>query len=105
MPRVSRKRPNAVKSNANLRRKAVYYLAAILVLGITFVWLLGYVPSGQPSNDQRQKADVPSQTLVGKNDRFLLPEIAPSRFRNASSAVGYVGSHECIECHRDEHKT
>src|SRR5438874_1114085 len=80
-----------MKPKGNYRRKAVYCLAAILVLGTALVWLRGYL---------RQGEDAPAE-----NDRFPLPDLAPARFRNASKTVGYVGSRECKGCHRDEHAT
>ena len=46
-----------------------------------------------------------NQSPPAESDQFLLPEIAPSRFRNASKAVGYVGTRECMDCHREEHNS
>ena len=95
---------------ASLRRKAAYCLTAILVLGTAIVWVLGHVASDPTSDDQRQGnqrqgEDVRRQSLAAEHDRFPIPDIAPSRFRNASKTVGYVGSRECVGCHRDEHKS
>jgi hypothetical protein len=91
----SPEQPGAVTPKANYRRTAICCLAAILVLGTALVWLPGYLRKGGDVRGPSPAAD----------DRFALPEIAPSRYRNASPSVGYVGSHECMECHRDEHKS
>src|SRR5260370_24172695 len=88
--------PISVKPKTTFRRRAVCCLAAILVLGTAFVWLRGYLRTGE---------DTRRQSPTAEHDRFLLPEIAPSPFRNASTTVGYVGSRECIGCHRHEHRS
>jgi cytochrome c554/c'-like protein/tetratricopeptide repeat protein len=100
----SPKRPPAAKADVRFRRWAVYFLAAILLLGAAMVWLLGYAARDKKSDDQRQKEDVP-QPLAAEQDPFLIPDISPSRFRNATKSVGYVGSDQCLECHRDEHQS
>ncbi len=101
----SAKQSKAGKANTNLRRIAVCCLAAILVLGTALAWLLGYFASGQNAEQQRKEADVERQSAAAEPDPFHLPDIAPSRFRNALGTVGYVGTRECLECHRDQHKS
>lgn len=48
-----------------------------------------------------------SRDLSSSNQSALidLPEIAPTAFRNATTAVAYVGSEACVECHRNEHES
>lgn len=91
----SAERSSAAKPKAHFRRNAVCCLAAVLVFGTASVWLLGYL---------RREEDARRHSL-GAEERFALPDITPSRFRNASKQVGYVGTSECIECHRGEHKS
>lgn len=101
----SLERPIVVKLNARLRRRVVCCGAAILVLGTAIVWGLVHFSSRQTAGTERREDEAPGQSLVADDDRFPLPEIAASSFRNASKAVAYVGSRECIECHRGEHNT
>src|SRR5262249_6443120 len=81
---------------AHFPRKVGWCLAAILVLGGAFTWLLWHLQRGESGLGPSQAA---------QDDPFPLPEIAPSRFRNASKTVGYVGTRECVGCHRDEHQS
>jgi hypothetical protein len=85
--------PIAVKPKAHPHRNAVYFLAAFLVLGAAFVWHL------------RTGGDARRPSPAAEEDEFPLPEIASARFRNASKTIGYVGTRECIECHRKEHQS
>ncbi|MBI3866364.1 MAG: tetratricopeptide repeat protein [Planctomycetia bacterium] len=103
MPDPSSEQPPAVQSHANRRRQAVCCLATILVVGTVFMWVRGHVASNRTSDKQGTEEDVRRQSLAAEYDRFLDAEIVPSRFRNASKTVGYVGSRECVKCHRDEH--
>jgi hypothetical protein len=96
MPESSPERPAAVKPRARFLRTAACYLAAILVVGAACMWLRGRLRAPQ---------DAGRQSPAAEDDRFRLPEIAPSDFRNASKTVGYVGSRECVECHRGEHQS
>lgn len=92
-------------SNGNLRRRVVCCLAAILVLGTTFAWVLGYVVSNRASDNQRKGKDARPPSLAAVHDRFLDAVVAQPPFRNASKMVEYIGSRECMECHRDEHES
>src|SRR5262245_27367387 len=87
MTDASPERPKAL-----FRRKALYCLVAILVLGAAIGWFLWRLRTGKPAPAPEE---APSR----------LPVIALSPFRNASKTVGYVGSAECIECHRDQHQS
>jgi hypothetical protein len=87
----SPERPIPVKRKATFHRKAAWCLAAVVVLGVPVAW---YLRPGGPAWRHPTTAET---------DPFALPEIAPSPFRNASGMVGYVGSRECVDCHRDEH--
>jgi hypothetical protein len=90
----SRKISATQKPRSAHRRKAVYGFAGILVLGAACVSIRGYLWTGLgAARPPRASAD----------NRFLLPPITPSRFRNGSATVGYVGSDACARCHRDEH--
>ena len=102
MPGVSPERPIAAETNSNRRRKTVRILMAILLPGTAFAWSFWYT-SDQMSDDLRQGKDDSRQSPTARQDQFLLPSIATSRFRNASKAVAYVGNRQCQECHSDEH--
>lgn len=105
MSDVSDQRPIDAKATAHLRRKAVRYLAAILVPGTAFVWFLCYAASDQTSDVHRKGEDDRRHSPAAKPGQFRLPKIARSRFRNTSMAVGYVGNLACLECHPDEHES
>ena len=108
MKERSPKRPKAGKANVPFRRTVVYCLAAIVVLGTALVWLLGYFAPNNTSDQQRReekKEDIARQSPTAEEGSFLLPNITPARFRNTSSTVGYVGTAECLDCHRDQHKS
>lgn len=101
----SRKRQTAAKSRGNFRRRAISWLAAFLLLGAGLVWIRGYFGSKPtPAEGSKETGPMPPP-VVAEEELFRLPEIASASFRNASSAVGYVGSGVCRECHRDEHKS
>jgi hypothetical protein len=104
MSGISPKHPIDVATRAKLRRKAVRFLAAILLPGAAFAWYFWYV-SDPTSNDHRTEGDGQRPSPVTKHDQFRLPEIVPSRFRNASKDVRYVGNRVCRECHHDEHES
>lgn len=103
MKKRSSKRPHAVTAKPNLRRRAAY-LAAILVLATALVWLLAYPAPDKVGDNQRQEEDAP-QPVAAERESFPLPEITPARFRNASKTVGYVGTAQCRECHQDEYES
>jgi hypothetical protein len=86
------KRPVRARLTTPSRRNTALGLAAAIAIGAVVVWLC------VRNNDGKQS------TGAG-GDQFTLPEITPSRFRNASKSVAYVGTRECIECHHGEHQT
>ncbi len=105
---------------ASRHRNVTYAAAAILVLGAAGVWFFGRGAPGPAPGDgntgnSSQNTRSPSNSNQGDEtrppsvaqmlERFPLPEITPSRFRNASKSVAYVGTQACIDCHRDEHKS
>lgn len=60
------------------------------------MWAGGYLRRGE---------EGPPPSPAAEGDPFALPEVAPAPFRNASQSVGYVGTGECVGCHRPEHET
>jgi Tetratricopeptide repeat/Cytochrome c554 and c-prime len=79
----------------SLRRKVVYGLAAILVVAAALAWWRGHWRIGEAKRPDP----------VDDETRFALPEIEAATFRNASASVAYVGTRECMKCHRGEHKS
>jgi hypothetical protein len=105
MNKRSHKRPAAAQGKPFLRRTVLYGAAAFLACGTAAVWLLRF--SGPPAEPLPQQPADPQAAVpdAAESDPFPLPEISPASFRNTSKSVGYVGSEQCIECHRDEHET
>lgn len=95
---------HAAKANSGFRRAVVYSLAGLLVVGTALAWLLRPAARNDASSGEHLETEVP-QTLAEGCDQFVIPDILPSRFRNASTSVGYVGTRRCMECHRDEHES
>lgn len=107
------KRQAAQESVADAPRKSLGRKAGVVAVVLTLVaasgWFLERVtrPPTLPDHlagSPRERADAPGLSAA-PDDRFVIPEIAESRFRNASKSVEYVGSQACVECHRDEHKS
>lgn len=88
--------PSPLKPNAHLRRNVALFLAAVLVLGAAILCVHRFLQA---------PADTRTEVPATENDPFVLPDMAPARFRNASKAVGYVGSRACKQCHRAEHQS
>src|SRR5579872_1037933 len=104
MADASPERPTTATPHGNRRRQVVSGLA-LLVLGIAFVWGYRYVVSGKPPGSSTPAEGQDHLEQTSNSDQVLHAEIAPSPFRNTSKTVGYVGSQECIECHRGEYES
>lgn len=99
------KRPPAKKTTLKLLRPAVYAVATFLGLGLALLWLLWYPTAEETPDETKAPQNPATKKTTTKQDSFPLPKITPASFRNASSAVGYVGSRACLECHANEFKT
>jgi hypothetical protein len=102
MADASPERPTSRTPIRNRHRHALSGLA-FLVLAVALVWALQSVVSDKPiENPIPREGD---RNFASASDEVLHAKIAPSPFRNASKTVGYVGSQECIECHRAEYES
>src|ERR1043166_2332218 len=80
---------------ANFRRNVGILVAALFVVGAASLWYF-WPPKGEESPPPPPGTD-PAQ--------FELPEIASTSFRNAAKGVRYVGTRECMGCHKREHQS
>jgi len=68
-------------------------------------WLWFREGEGDRHGGPRSPASEASAENVLTTEPFALPPVRPSRFRNTSLDVAYVGSDKCIACHADEHES
>src|SRR6187549_2653112 len=97
------KRPVTENSNVILSRRKILYLVVSIALGAVLVWLYDHFSQDKSSEHPRQEVKSAAPFTAAEQDPFLIPEVTPARFRNTAKTVGYVGSRECLECHRDQH--
>ncbi len=103
MSDTSDNRPVNAQPGAARRRKACLRLAVILTP--VLAWLFWQVASDDGREEDLQ--GVADRTGPSPRDSrpYILPQIAPTRFRNASREVEYVGNRACVDCHPDEHES
>ena len=78
---------------------------AMMLLGAVVIALF-YYESPSPIS-RRPGFNTTPDDPPGPEDGVTIeiPELMPTRFRNATAEVAYVGNRACIECHPDEHQT
>lgn len=105
MRKASSKRRNEKPAPSQVYCRGLYGLLAALLALMALIWWPSFFPAREKPSSERPEDTSSSNSFPAEDDRFLIPEVAPTSFRNASPEVAYVGSHACIECHRGEHET
>lgn len=102
----SPKRPEPTSASANPRLKVILF-ATVIVMGTCLAWAFAHFALDKKfKKDANQpQAKEGESCPPAEHPIFDLPKITPARFRNATQAVGYVGSGACLACHREEHES
>lgn len=105
MSEVSPEPETEPDARAETRSQSGRRLVVLLVCVAVIAGALWSAFSIQSPRDDSKSPSGRRLPPVAVRDRFQIPDIVPSRFRNATKNVHYVGNRACLECHPGEHQS